>query len=128
MAKVLQVMWPSLQTTNLYPKQSGSKKNDGASKKSNNASVVILADKTSNIRAKVRSPPIYWLLDRRLEYVIWANEVVDLLSYISSEARSEFSRLYDQAELQAYYDLGTLRQAQKVSMRIMEHRRKILRC
>ena len=125
---MLQVLWPSLQTTNLYPKQSGSKKNDGASKKSNNASVVILADKTSNIRAMVHSPPIYWLLDRRLEYVIWANEVVDLLSYISSEARSEFSRLCDQAEPKTFYDLGTIWQAQKVSMWIMERRRKILRC
>lgn len=59
---------------------------DDAPKKSNHASLVILADKTSNIFAMVYSPPTYWPLGRRLEYVGWANEVVGLLPYISAEA------------------------------------------
>tara|TARA_B100000767_G_scaffold263600_1_gene277560 strand:+ start:1064 stop:1513 length:450 start_codon:yes stop_codon:yes gene_type:complete len=86
---------------------------DDAPKKSINASLLILDDKTSNIGAMVHSPPTYWPLGRQLEYVRWPYELVRPLPYISAEALSEFSGLYDQAELKAFYDLGTLPPAQK---------------
>lgn len=37
---------------------------------------IKLADKTSNLRALVASPPTAWPLERRLAYVAWAREVV----------------------------------------------------
>lgn len=52
--------------------------------------------------------------------------MVRLLTYISAEALSEFSMLCDQSGLRAYYDLGILQQAQKVSMLIMERTENIL--
>ena len=44
--------------------------------KSRRAKMLKLADKTSNLRALVKSPPESWDLARRREYVDWAGEVV----------------------------------------------------
>ena len=97
-----------------------------APKKSNEASLVKLADKTSNIGAIANSPPEHWSLQRRLEYIAWANTVVGNLPFLPKEGLSEFLRRCDQAELNAYDDLGTVRQAQNASLRILERRAKRL--
>ena len=97
-----------------------------APKKSNEASLVKLADKTSNIGAIANSPPEHWSLERRLEYIAWANTVVGNLPFLPAEGLSEFLRRCDQAELNAYDDLGTVRQAQNASLRILERRAKRL--
>ena len=97
-----------------------------ASKKSNETSLVKLADKTSNIGAIANSPPDGWSLERRLEYIAWANTVVGNLPFLPAEGLSEFLRRCDQAELNAYDDLGTVRQAQNASLRILERRAKRL--
>ena len=97
-----------------------------APKKSDEASLVKLADKTSNIGAIANSPPEDWSLARRLEYIAWANTVVGNLPFLPKEGLSEFLRRCDQAELNAYDDLGTIRQAQNASIRILERRAKRL--
>ena len=97
-----------------------------APKKSNEASLVKLADKTSNIRAIANSPPDGWSLERRLEYIGWANTVVGHLPLLPKEGLAEFLRRCDQAELNAYDDLGTVRQAQNASLRLLERRAKRL--
>ena len=97
-----------------------------APRKSDEASLVKLADKTSNIGAIANSPPNGWSLDRRLEYIAWANTVVGNLPFLPAEGVSEFLRRCDQAELNAYDDLGTVRQAQNASLRILERRAKRL--
>ena len=99
---------------------------ENAPKKSDNASLVKLADKTSNVGAVAKSPPDDWSLDRRLKYITWAKEVVGRLPYLPKEALSEFLNRCDQAELNAYDDLGTVRQAQNASLYIMERRAKRL--
>lgn len=48
------------------------------------------------------------------------------LPYLPKEALSEFLNRYEQAELNAYDDLGTVRQAQNASLYIMERRAKRL--
>jgi hypothetical protein len=97
-----------------------------APRKSDEASLVKLADKTSNIGAIANSPPNGWSLERRLEYIAWANTVVGKLPFLPAEGVSEFLRRCDQAELNAYDDLGTVRQAQNASLRILERRAKRL--
>ena len=97
-----------------------------APRKSDEASLVKLADKTSNIGAIANSPPNGWSLERRLEYIAWANTVVGNLPFLPAEGVSEFLRRCDQAELNAYDDLGTVRQAQNASLRILERRAKRL--
>jgi (p)ppGpp synthase/HD superfamily hydrolase len=47
-----------------------------ASKKSTQAKLIKLADKTSNLRTIANSPAPDWSVERRLEYVRWAREVV----------------------------------------------------
>jgi (p)ppGpp synthase/HD superfamily hydrolase len=44
--------------------------------KSANAKVIKLADKTSNLRAIATSPPADWSVQRRLDYIDWAQKVV----------------------------------------------------
>ena len=97
-----------------------------APRKSDEASLVKLADKTSNIGAIANSPPNGWSLERRLEYIAWANTVVGNLPFLPAEGVSEVLRRCDQAELNAYDDLGTVRQAQNASLRILERRAKRL--
>ena len=80
----------------------------------------------SNIGAIASSPPEHWSLQRRLEYIAWANTVVGNLPFLPKEGLSEFLRRCDQAELNAYDDLGTVRQAQNASLRILERRAKRL--
>jgi hypothetical protein len=49
---------------------------ESAPKKSREAKLIKLADKTSNLRAVAHSPAPDWSVERRLEYVDWAKRVV----------------------------------------------------
>lgn len=99
---------------------------ESAPKKSPEAALIKLADKSSNVGALANSPPPDWSLERRLEYVKWATTVVEALPKVSEGGMSLFLTRCDQAELQAYLDLGTTRMAENAVFRILE--RKTLRC
>ena len=98
---------------------------DNAAKKTPEAALVKLADKTSNVGAIAKSPPEGWSLARRLQYIAWAERVVSALPELPQKGLDEFKRRCEQAELQAYIDQGTERQAQNAALRIMEQ--KVLR-
>ena len=98
---------------------------ENAAKKTPEAALVKLADKTSNVGAIAESPPEGWSLARRLQYIAWAEKVVSALPYLPEKGINEFKRRCEQAELQAYIDQGTERQAQNAALRVME--KKILR-
>ena len=68
-----------------------------APKKSVRAQVIKLADKISNLRAIVASPPSDWSGERKQEYVGWAKQVVDGLSTPNPILKDEFERLYHQS-------------------------------
>jgi guanosine-3',5'-bis(diphosphate) 3'-pyrophosphohydrolase len=68
-----------------------------APKKSVRAQFIKLADKISNLRAMLNSPPADWSLQRRQEYFEWAKQVVDALSAPDPGLKAEFDRLYSQA-------------------------------
>ena len=95
---------------------------ENAQKKSPEAALVKLADKTSNVGVLTKSPPTGWSLQRRLDYISWAIKVVSKLCKLPKEVLDLFSIRCDQAELQAYIDLGTERMAQNAAMRIMERK------
>jgi guanosine-3',5'-bis(diphosphate) 3'-pyrophosphohydrolase len=65
--------------------------------KSVRAQVIKLADKISNLRAVLASPPTDWSVQRQREYFEWAKQVVDALSAPSQSLKAEFERLYGQA-------------------------------
>jgi GTP diphosphokinase / guanosine-3',5'-bis(diphosphate) 3'-diphosphatase len=65
-----------------------------APKKSVRAQVIKLADKISNLRAILVSPPADWSLQREREYFVWAKQVVDGLTAPNHILKAEFERLY----------------------------------
>lgn len=65
--------------------------------KSDRAKLIKLADKTSNLRALVLSPPD-WPLARRREYVVWARAVAEGLSGANAYLESRFEEAADRAE------------------------------
>ena len=87
--------------------------------------MVKLADKTSNVGAIAEPPPEGCSLARRLQYIARAEKVVSALPHLPQKGLAEFQRRCEQAELQAYVDQGTERQAKNAALRVME--KKILR-
>jgi guanosine-3',5'-bis(diphosphate) 3'-pyrophosphohydrolase len=69
-----------------------------ASQISVRAQVIKLADKISNLRGIVASPPADWSGERKREYFEWAKQVVDGLSAPNEMLKAEFERLYRQVE------------------------------
>lgn len=62
------------------------------------AKMLKLADKTSNLRAMAGSPPKNWNLERKLEYLAWAREVVAGLRGTHAWLEAEFDRAAGEAE------------------------------
>jgi (p)ppGpp synthase/HD superfamily hydrolase len=65
-----------------------------APKKSVRAQVIKLADKISNLRAILSSPPADWTVQRKREYFHWAKEVVERLGAPNPALKAEFERVY----------------------------------
>jgi (p)ppGpp synthase/HD superfamily hydrolase len=63
-----------------------------APRKSAGAQNIKLADKISNLRALVSSPPVDWSLQRRQEYVAWARRVVDGFAAPNPALKAEFEK------------------------------------
>ncbi len=68
-----------------------------APKKSVRAQVIKVADKISNVRAVLSSPPADWGPQRKREYFDWAKQVVDALTAPNQALKAEFERLYREA-------------------------------
>jgi len=66
-----------------------------AAGKSRRAKLIKLADKTSNLRALVDSPPADWDIARRREYLNWARAVVDQLR----GANGDLERIFDETAM-----------------------------
>jgi (p)ppGpp synthase/HD superfamily hydrolase len=62
--------------------------------KSVRAQVLKLADKISNLRAILSSPPADWTVQRKREYFEWAKKVVDSLPAPNPALKAEFERVY----------------------------------
>lgn len=50
---------------------------ENAPKKSDRAKMIKIADKTSNLKSILHSPPAHWTEDRKREYFDWAAQVVN---------------------------------------------------
>jgi guanosine-3',5'-bis(diphosphate) 3'-pyrophosphohydrolase len=68
-----------------------------APKKSREAKLIKLADKTSNLRTIASSPAAGWSVERRLEYVEWAKSVVAGLSGTSPWLEQQFDEAANRA-------------------------------
>jgi guanosine-3',5'-bis(diphosphate) 3'-pyrophosphohydrolase len=65
-----------------------------AHKKSPRAQTLKLADKISNLRALLSTPPANWPVQRKREYFDWAREVVSRLTQPNPKLKAEFERTY----------------------------------
>jgi (p)ppGpp synthase/HD superfamily hydrolase len=65
--------------------------------KSRQARLLKIADKTSNLRSMALSPPTGWDLDRRAEYVRWAEAVVAGCRGLNGELEQTFDDAVRQA-------------------------------
>jgi hypothetical protein len=71
---------------------------EAAPKKSREAKLIRLADKTSNLRTIASSPAADWSVERRLEYIEWAKEVVAGLRGTSPWLELQFDEAVGVAE------------------------------
>ena len=62
------------------------------------AKLIKLADKTSNLRALVRTPPVGWTSERLHHYVVWAKAVVDACGPVDATLERLFSEAHAVAE------------------------------
>ncbi len=62
--------------------------------KSVRAQVIKLADKISNLRAILASPPTDWSVERQREYFAWAKQVVEALSAPNPGLKAEFDHVH----------------------------------
>ena len=65
-----------------------------AGKKSPRARLIKIADKTSNLRSILASPPTDWPVQRKREYFKWAAEVVEQCRGINAQLEEWFDRAY----------------------------------
>jgi (p)ppGpp synthase/HD superfamily hydrolase len=65
-----------------------------APQKSERAQTLKLADKISNLRSILLSPPVGWSLERKRQYFEWARDVVAGLTTPNRILKSEFEKTY----------------------------------
>jgi predicted HD phosphohydrolase len=76
--------------------------------KSPRAQTIKLADKISNLRSMLNSPPADWDFQRRHEYFLWGRRVVDGLAAPNAKLKAEFDRTFRQFQEGLYlaYELS----------------------
>lgn len=67
---------------------------ENAAHKSDNAKMVKMADKISNLNSILSSPPPDWDMSRKQEYFNWAKKVVDNCRGVNEGLEGEFDRTY----------------------------------
>jgi (p)ppGpp synthase/HD superfamily hydrolase len=65
--------------------------------KSTRAKLLKLADKTSNLRGLIESPPTGWTEARLRDYVVWAEEVVRSCRGLNAMLETRFDETYEAA-------------------------------
>ena len=65
--------------------------------KSRRAKLLKIADKTSNLRSLMHSPPAGWTDERLRDYVVWAAEVVRSCRGLNAKLEAQFDAAYDTA-------------------------------
>jgi GTP diphosphokinase / guanosine-3',5'-bis(diphosphate) 3'-diphosphatase len=65
-----------------------------AGKKSPRARLIKIADKTSNLRSILGSPPTDWSTQRKREYFDWAAAVVECCRGVNSQLEEVFDQAY----------------------------------
>ena len=86
--------------------------------------MVKLADQTLKFGATPKAPLKECRLQRHLDCIAWVNTVIEHLPYLPKERLNEFLKRCYQTELNAYDDLGSVRQAQNAAISILGRKTK----
>jgi (p)ppGpp synthase/HD superfamily hydrolase len=70
---------------------------EGAPNKSKRAKMIKLADKTSNLRAMLASPPVGWDEARRREYLVFSAAVIEGCRGVNESLEAGFDEAYQAA-------------------------------
>jgi (p)ppGpp synthase/HD superfamily hydrolase len=65
--------------------------------KSRRAKLLKIADKTSNLRGLITSPPVGWTEARLRDYVVWANDVVRSCRGLNPRLEAAFDEAHEKA-------------------------------
>lgn len=65
--------------------------------KSRRAKLLKIADKTSNLRGLITSPPVGWTEARLRDYVVWANDVVQSCRGLNPRLEAAFDEAHEKA-------------------------------
>ena len=60
---------------------------------SEGAALIKLGDKISNVKDVINNPPYDWSLNRRKEYLIWAEKVIDNCPKVNDDLENRFKEL-----------------------------------
>ena len=90
---------------------------DHASHKSQGAALIKAADKICNLRDLKKSPPTRWTLERRREYIEWAQQVVCALPIPLHRIRRVFAREYASNNVPNFSTSGSVSLKRRVSRR-----------
>lgn len=79
-----------------------------AAHSSDAAKLVKLADKISNLRDLVQSPPAHWDLERKRQYVIWCDKVVNALNSSNLALNQLYAEISEQANRFYFPERGSI--------------------
>lgn len=68
-----------------------------AEHKTDSAKLIKIADKISNMHDIAERPPSYWPLERKVDYIKWADEVYQGLKGVNGELDSFFEKTRDES-------------------------------
>ncbi|OVE81535.1 phosphohydrolase [bacterium M21] len=68
-----------------------------ASHLSHGAKLIKLADKIHNVRSIIFSPPALWSDQRKLDYISWTKQVVDLIRGTNVALETRYDQVYSEA-------------------------------
>ncbi|MFM7317203.1 MAG: HD domain-containing protein [bacterium] len=67
---------------------------ENAPKKSNEAKCIKIADKIANLKSVMIAPPMDWSIDRQIDYLNWAGNVVAGLKGVNQSLDEEFELIW----------------------------------
>ena len=90
--EVLDLVWELTDDKSLHKDVRKQLQVDTSPAKSLSARIIKIADKTSNLRTLLRSPPVNWPLERKLKYLDWSKSVLAGVRGTNSWLEAEFDK------------------------------------
>lgn len=104
--EVLDLVWELTDDKSLHKDVRKQLQIDTSPAKSRCARIIKIADKTSNLRALLRSPPVNWPRERKLKYLEWSKSVLAGVRGTNSWLEAEFDKAAAELEIALEVEAG----------------------